>query len=111
MSRGKKIVLILLLCLIATPFIYVEVNKSIYAERVIRYLMEEKGFEKDEIRSVTGVWGIKLPPFYAVVKFADEPGVEYIYFAHDGVHQFSHNITDEGRESGVTDAALKHVER
>ncbi|MFC3886245.1 hypothetical protein ACFOU2_23250 [Bacillus songklensis] len=60
-------------------------------------------------KSILGIWGVKLPSFYAVVVvFKDEPYVEYIYFAHNDILQFDHRITDEGRKQGITESDLKH---
>ncbi|MFC5651134.1 DUF3139 domain-containing protein [Paenibacillus solisilvae] len=75
---------------------------------VTNYLIEEKGYTAEEIQSVKGVWGIKLPAFYAVVVFKDEPFVEYIYFAHNAVHQFEYRLSDEGKQKGINEADLKH---
>lgn len=56
MKRGKNIRSILLsiiaASIILTPIIYVQANKRIYANRVTRYLVEEKHYRKDEIQSV-----------------------------------------------------------
>lgn len=107
--RKMKIILgIVLIALILSPFAYVQINKLLYAQKVTRYLIEEQHYKQDQLKSVTGVWGIKLPPFYAVVVFADEPDVEYIYFAHNQVLQFEHRITEEGKQKGITDSNLKH---
>lgn len=112
MSKTKKIVSwtigITLILLILTPFIYVKANKMIYAHRVTTYLTEQKHYSPDEIESVEGVWSVKLPPFLAVVKFKDEPDVEYIYFAHNDVIQSSHRISEEAQKSGKTKSDLKH---
>ncbi|WP_245237519.1 DUF3139 domain-containing protein [Paenibacillus ihuae] len=62
--------------LIILPIVYVQVNKIVYSHRVSAYLLEDKGYKKEDISYVTGVWGIKAPPFFAVVEFSDEPGVE-----------------------------------
>ncbi|WP_438351922.1 DUF3139 domain-containing protein [Paenibacillus sp. FA6] len=102
------IMAILVITLVVTPIIYVQVNKIIYADRVIDYLLEEENYTREEIESVEGVWGIKLPSFYAVVTFKDEPYVEYVYFAHNEVLQFSYRFTAEGKEKGITKSDLKH---
>ena len=84
MSRNKKkfiIIWTLIIVIVITPFIYVQGNKIIYKKRVMNYLVEEKGYKEIEIKSIKGIWGVKLPPFYSVVIFEDEPYVEYIYFA------------------------------
>lgn len=96
--------------LLLTPVVYVQVNKILYANRVSAYLTDIKGYTKEEISAVKGVWSIKAPPFLVQVEFRDEPGVEYTYFAHDGVLQFSYRITPEGRENGFREARLKHVD-
>ncbi|WP_145320022.1 DUF3139 domain-containing protein [Paenibacillus xylanexedens] len=112
MGKRKKIIsliiLITLAILVATPFVYVKVNKMIYAHRVTEYLIEEKKYTPAEIESVQGVWSIKLPPFLAIVKFKDEPDVEYIYFAHNDVLQVSHRISEEAQKKGKTKSKLKH---
>ncbi|MGN7411686.1 DUF3139 domain-containing protein [Paenibacillus sp. SAF-068] len=112
MSKRKKVIsltiLITLAILVATPFVYVKMNKVIYAHRVTEYLIEQKNYSSEEIESVEGVWSIKLPPFLAIVKFKDEPDVEYIYFAHNDVIQFSHRISEEAQKKGKTKSDLKH---
>jgi predicted glycosyl hydrolase (DUF1957 family) len=101
-------VLFIIIGLSITPFLYVQINKKIYENRVANYLEEEKGYKAEELKSVKGVWGIKLPAFYAIVVFKNEPLVEYIYFAHNHVLQFEYRITDEGKKSGITETDLKH---
>lgn len=112
MSKTRKFiitsVLVFSLGLIVTPFLYIQINKMVYDSRVTNYLIEEKGYKAEDIKSVKGVWGIKLPPFYAVVVFNDEPFVEYIYFAHNDVLQFGYRISDEGKQKGITEADLNH---
>lgn len=112
MSKAKKMVYLLafgiLFLFILTPFVYVQINKMIYDYRVTNYLIEEAGYDKAELQSVKGVWGIKAPPFYAIVVFKDEPEIEYVYFAHNRVRQFSYRITDEGKQEGMTEADLQH---
>lgn len=112
MNKKKRYIFItvavLLVMLIVSPFLYVQANKFIYAHRVTEYLIEKKGYAKDEIASVQGVWSVKLPPFLVIVKFKDEPDVEYIYFAHAGVLQSSHRISDEAIQRGKTKSDLKH---
>ncbi|MDN4604119.1 DUF3139 domain-containing protein [Paenibacillus sp. F6_3S_P_1C] len=113
MTKKKKYIqlafLIIMIMLVLTPFVYVQVNKKIYAHRVTEYLIEEKKYTQEEIESVEGIWGIKLPPFFALVNFKDEPDVEYIYFAHNEVLQFGHRISEEAQRRGKTKSDLKHV--
>ncbi|MGC5327653.1 DUF3139 domain-containing protein [Brevibacillus sp. SYSU BS000544] len=110
--RFKKVMKIsiwtILIGLFITPFLYVQINKMLYENRVTDYLVEVKGYKTEEIKSVEGVWGIKLPPFYTNVVFEDEPFVEYIYFAHNDVLQFEYRISDVGKKKGLTEADLKH---
>jgi hypothetical protein len=114
MRSFKKIFLvgiwIVLLAIIISPFFYVSINKYIYEQRVTDYLLKEKGYKAEEIKSVKGVWGVKLPSFYAVVVFADEPYVEYVYFAHNKILQFEYRITGEGKQKGITQSDLKHYD-
>ncbi|NGQ94222.1 DUF3139 domain-containing protein [Brevibacillus sp. SYP-B805] len=100
---------VILIAIAFSPFLYVQVNKMIYVNRVTTYLLEEEGYKKEDIKSIEGVWNIKLPPFYVVVVFKDEPYVQYIYFAHNEVMQFEHKITEEGKQKGITEENLKHV--
>ncbi|MEK5163917.1 DUF3139 domain-containing protein [Paenibacillus sp. FSL R5-0527] len=107
-KKFKTGLAVLLIMLVATPFVYVQANKIIYAQRVTHYLLEEQHYAKSDIKSVKGVWGIKMPAFYAVVTFKDEPYVEYVYFAHNEVLQFNYRLTKEGQEKGITKTDLKH---
>ncbi|OMD53579.1 hypothetical protein BSK56_00055 [Paenibacillus borealis] len=105
-----RALVMLILLVILTAVVYVQVNKFIFSHRVKAYLIEEKGYSDETISSVKGVWGIKAPPFFAVVSFSDEPEVEYTYFAHNEVMQFSHEISLKGRKSGIRESSLKHIE-
>jgi hypothetical protein len=112
-GKNKKISLIIWVIIIGfvlTPFIYVQGNKIIYKNKVMKYLVEEKSYEKAEIELVKGVWGVKLPPFYSIVIFENEPYVEYIYFAHDNIIQFGSRLTEEGKQKGITEKDLKNYE-
>jgi hypothetical protein len=114
MNRGKNIRSILLsiiaASIILTPIIYVQANKRIYANRVTRYLVEEKHYRKDEIQSVKGVWGKKLPSFYAVAIFKDEPQVEYDYFAHADISQFGFRAVGAVTGVELQQKDVKHYE-
>lgn len=105
------IALFVVLILILIPFVYVQGNKMAYAEKVRSYLLQEKGYKEEELASVQGVWGIKLPPFYTLVVFKDEPHVEYVYFSHNDVIQFDRRISPEGIRMGITPENLKHAEK
>ncbi|MCZ8541900.1 DUF3139 domain-containing protein [Psychrobacillus psychrodurans] len=58
MRRTKKIIKITLLAILAglviVPLVSIQANKYIYENRVTTYLIEEKGFEKEDIESVEG---------------------------------------------------------
>lgn len=108
MKKLKIAILVLLVFVLLSPFVYVQANKMIYAKKVNAYLLDEEHYSKDEIQSVKGVWGVKLPPFYVVVVFKDEPEVEYIYFAHSSIMQFEYRLTPEGKALGITRSELKH---
>lgn len=112
MSRTKKVmtvtVVVILIVLVLTPIIAIQANKYIYKNRVSTYLIEEKGFAKEDIESIEGKWG-KLPTFYVIVTFKNEPSVNYTYFAHSNdVFQFSYEISDEGRDEGIVEENLKN---
>lgn len=97
MNKRLKIVLIftiLVLGLIVARFIYIEVNKILYENRVTTYLLNEMGYDENEIAKIEGAYGFKMPKFYAVVVFTNEPYVEYLYFAHNRVSQFEYQFID-----------------
>ncbi|MEF2965844.1 DUF3139 domain-containing protein [Paenibacillus sp. M1] len=102
------IIAALVTILVATPIIYVQANKQIYANRVTDYLVEEQNYNKDDLKSVKGVWGVKLPSFFVTVTFKDEPNVEYIYFAHNEVIQFSYRPAQG--DNDIEEAELKHFD-
>ncbi|UQZ32621.1 hypothetical protein C2I18_03035 [Paenibacillus sp. PK3_47] len=108
--RKNLLIIVFITLLVVAPLVYVQTRKFVYAHRVTSYLKEEKGYSSQDIASVQGVWGMKAPPFFVVVKFRDEPEVEYVYFAHDGVMQFSHSITRRGMRQGIERANLKHLD-
>lgn len=105
-----RVILVIFIVLVASPFAYLQYNKMAYAQRVNDYLLEQKHYQQSEILSVTGVWNGKLPPFSADVIFADEPEVTYIYFAHNHVIQFGHRFTVEGEKGEIEKKDLKHFE-
>lgn len=112
MSRFKKIAittfLVLFIVGVISPLVYVQVNKKIYETRVTNYLIKDMGYTREEIKTVEGVWGFKLPQFYTIVVFENEPYVEYTYFAHNKVLQFEYRITEEGKQKGITKEDLKN---
>jgi hypothetical protein len=114
MSSKKRIPMIIIssfiIAIVLTPFIYVQVNKVVYKNKVMKYLIEEKGYQQEEIKSVEGVWGMKLPPFYSVVVFENESYVEYIYFAHNEIMQFEYRLTDERKQQGISEKDLLNYE-
>lgn len=65
-----------------------------FAYKVSEYLIEEKGYKKEDITSIEGIWGKKMPAFYVVVIFKNEPNIEYSYFAHGKVRQFEFRTLD-----------------
>lgn len=113
MRRKKRIIkiilLVILIGLVIVPLVSIQANKYIYKNRVTTYLIEEMGFEKEDIESIEGKWGFKLPEYFAVVTFKNEPYVEYTYFAHDkDVFQFNYKITDEAQKEGIKEEDLKN---
>lgn len=106
--KRVKIVILILILFMLTPIGYVQLNKLTYANKVQNYLIDVENYSKEEIKYVKGVWGKKLPSFYAVVVFHDEPNVEYIYFAHSEVLQFSYRMINENNNRTHSEADLKH---
>lgn len=100
---------ILILVIILARFIYIEVNEQIYENRVTNYLMNELEYDLSEIASVEGVYGFKMPKFYAVVTFTNEPYIEYLYFAHGRVLQFEYQIIDK-EFKGITKDDLRNYD-
>jgi hypothetical protein len=105
------IICVFIIGIVLTPFIYVQVNKVVYKNKVMDYLIQDKGYQQEEILSVEGVWGMKLPPFYSVVVFENEPYIEYIYFAHNEIMQFEYRLIDEGKQKGISVKDLKNYEQ
>ncbi|KAA0966248.1 DUF3139 domain-containing protein [Sporosarcina sp. ANT_H38] len=94
--------LVILIGIVIVPIASIQVNKYIYKNRVTTYLIEEKGYKKEDFESIEGKWGFKFPAYYAIVTFKNETNVEYIYFAHDNdVFKFNYKITDEGQNAGM----------
>lgn len=101
-------VFVIIIALVLTPIVAIQANKYIYKKRVSTYLIEEKGFAKKDIELIEGKWG-KLPTFYVIVVFKNEPNVEYTYFAHSNdVFQFSYEISNEGLAEGIMEENLKN---
>ncbi|MFF3099759.1 DUF3139 domain-containing protein [Viridibacillus arvi] len=112
LSKKVKFILFIFLMLIFTVFLAaylkIEITKTEYEKRVTSYLEDEKGYEKKDIKSVDGIYGVKMPPFYVVVVFEDEPYVKYIYFAHNGVKQIKYILTEEAIKSNINKPDLKN---
>ncbi|MEK3766067.1 DUF3139 domain-containing protein [Solibacillus sp. FSL K6-4121] len=112
MSRRSRVILfiaIIVLALIFTRFIYIEVNKIIYKNRVSDYLITEMEYDEDEIAKVEGVYGFKMPEFYVAVVFKNEPYVEYLYVAHGSVSQYEYQIIDS-QYKNLSQDELKNYE-
>ena len=112
MRKFLKIALfvaIIVLVIIMSRFIYIEVNKNIYENKVTNYLLKEMGYDKSKITSVEGIYGFKLPEFYTIVIFENEPYVAYTYFAHNEVLQFEYEVIDS-KYIGITKKELKNYD-
>ncbi|WP_449445590.1 DUF3139 domain-containing protein, partial [Ureibacillus acetophenoni] len=96
--------------IVLSRFIYIEVNRNNYENKVTNYLLNDMGYDKSEIASVEGVYGFKLPEFYTIVIFENEPYVEYTYFAHKEVLQFDYQIIDS-KYDGITKKELKNYDK
>ncbi len=80
----KKLLIIVLVILLLTPFCKVWLKKKLYENRIEHFLMEEMDYEPEEIQSIKASWHFAgLPSYSVTVIFSDEPKVKYIYFAHD----------------------------
>ncbi|MFE6166928.1 DUF3139 domain-containing protein [Viridibacillus arvi] len=114
LSKKVKIILFIFLVLICAVFfaayLKIEITKTEYEKRVTSYLLDEKGYEKKDIKSVDGIYGVKLPPFYVIVVFEDEPYVKYTYFAHNEVHQFEYILTEEAIKKNINKSDLKNYD-
>ena len=108
MRKLRKIIVVFFVLFIIVTFITVQIIKNTHEERVNDYLLDEQGYDQGEIKEIKVKWGFKLPPFYTIVIFKDEPYVEYVYFSHNGVKQFEYVITEEGEKRGVIESELKH---
>ena len=61
--KKKKYLLGIIAVILVIPIIYVQSNKIIYANKASQYLIEEKGYKKEEIKTIEGVWGKSSRPF------------------------------------------------
>ena len=80
--------IVLLLCL--TPFVYIQVKKQISLNKVMNYLIEEKGYDESDIFMIESKWTMGIPNYYVKVTFHNEPNVVYLYFVHDLKGQFEY---------------------
>lgn len=80
--------IVLLLCL--TPFVYIQVKKHISLNKVMEYLIEEKGYDESDIFMIESKWTTGIPNYYVKVTFQNEPNIVYLYFAHDIKGQFEY---------------------
>ncbi|ETT81057.1 DUF3139 domain-containing protein [Viridibacillus sp. FSL R5-0477] len=110
MRKIKKIIAIVLLVLILVSALKIQNIRTTYEERVNSYLLNEQGYEKKEIKSIKTKYNFKMPPFYTIVIFEDEPFVKYCYFAHNEgrVKQFDYILTEEAKKIDIDESKLKH---
>ncbi|MFE6166924.1 DUF3139 domain-containing protein [Viridibacillus arvi] len=110
MRKIKKIIAIVLLVFILVSALKIQNIRTTYEERVSSYLLNEQGYEKKEIKSIKTKYNFKMPPFYTIVIFEDEPFVKYSYFAHNKgrVKQFDYTLTEEAKKRGIDESKLKH---
>lgn len=101
----------IVLSLVLTRFVYANYTEYIYAERVRHYLLEEMKYDMKEIKEIKGIYGGKLPSCIVTVTFRDEPYLEYIYYAHNGIFQASFRMIDQDFEKQITRKKLKHYDR
>jgi hypothetical protein len=107
----SSIISILVIWFIVSLFTDKKENEpTFYEEKVTRYLIDEKGYEEDEIKSIEerGELG-SLPPRYVVVTFENETHIAYIYYAHHIVVQASYYFLDE-EYKGFTEEDLKNID-
>ncbi len=94
----------------ASPFVAVQYQKQVFAERVHTYLIQQKHYKPEQIASIQGIWGIMLPSFYVEVIFKDEPNRVYTYFAHAEIMQQSHRLLHATDPDQSNDGGAKHAE-
>lgn len=105
------IAVLLVLLVILVPVTYVQANQLIYADRVKEYLIQQKHYREQDIASVQGVWGMKMPDFYVKVIFRDEPYATYIYYAHRPVIQTDVWPTGGEISRPANSGPLRHLEK
>jgi hypothetical protein len=103
---------IIIIWFIISPFfINKEKEPTFFEHKVKNYLIDEKGYSEDEIQSIIEKGEIgSIPPRYVVVVFKNEPYVEYTYFAHHQVIQFSYQISDEKYKDTIREEDLKNFD-
>ncbi len=101
-----KYILILLIVLLAmSPFLYVEIKIYHDEQKIKSYLLNEKGYTEKEIFSIEGKLA-KAPLFPITVIFNDEKHIEYEYrVTKTSVIQIG------GYKDGFSDSRSKHVEK
>ena len=88
---------------VTRAYLKMEETKTEYEKRVTSYLVDEKEYDKNELELVTGLYGVKSPPYYVMVIFKDEPYAQYFYYAHNGVEQYDFRLSNEAAEKGILD--------
>lgn len=82
--------IILLIAILVSIGGYIEIKKNQMEEAVEEYLLEDKGYERQEIKSIEGLFSI-LPVWSVRVVFKDEDNMNYYY-------QIESNKVEQTRE-------------
>lgn len=89
--KKSVIVVIIIVFSICSSFMYIQFKKHQASESVVQYLIEEKGYEKSDIKSVQSVYSfLGIPTYYVNITFQNEPNIVYSYFSHHVKGQFEY---------------------
>jgi hypothetical protein len=106
------IISVIVIWFIFSPFLSNKEKELTFLEQKVKsYLLDEQGYNEDEIQSIIEKGEIgSLPTRYVIVVFKNEFYVEYTYFAHNQVKQASYNIRDEEYKDSITEEDLKNFD-
>ncbi|GAA0348890.1 DUF3139 domain-containing protein [Bacillus horti] len=88
--------IILIILLLIIPYALIKYNLHVLENRVVNYLVEEKGYQQNELQSVNGAFG-KLPLLSVWVIFEDEPHIQYQYVERESIRQLAYTVSEQGK--------------
>ncbi|MFJ8066435.1 hypothetical protein ACIQYS_17700 [Psychrobacillus sp. NPDC096426] len=81
--KKRVYLLLFFVVIVLIPFCYIELKKNSLEKQVEAYLIEDKGYDFQEIQSIEGIFS-KLPVWSVCVVFEDESDINYYYQIESG---------------------------